>query len=212
MTHKFMKIINKASELYKQYGIKSVSMDDIARESGISKKTLYKCFSHKDDLIEGFVHYISQARKCEVDKIVHRKLNAIEEFIGINEHIMDTLKIYNPSTDYDLKKYYPNLYNQLRENRRTKMFQVCKNNLIKGKREQLYRTDLDEDIVARILVSRIENSFANEMFTRHELISWKFAREMMKYHIYGIANEKGIKFFERKLDQMENNREFSRTL
>lgn len=203
MHQEYRNIIEKVSELYEQYGIKSVTMDDVARELGMSKKTLYNYVSNKDDLVRHYVEHITRQRKCNVDDIKQRNLNAIEELFAVNEHVIEMLKKYNPSTDYDLKKYYPHHYQKLRAFRRKNMFQAVKENIRKGKREGLYRQDMDEDIIARVHVSRIENSFANEMFDVSELTSWRFVREMMIYHLRGIANEKGIEFFYRKMKEFE---------
>lgn len=205
MNQEYQHIIEKASELYNLYGIKSITMDDVSRELGMSKKTLYKYVSNKDELVSHFVEYLTHTRKCNVEKIKDQGLNAIEELFAVNEHVIEMLKNYNPSMDYDLKKYYPDQYKKLRETRQNNMFVAVRENIVKGKKEGLYRKELDEEIIAKVHVSRIENSFANEMFTIDELTSWKFIREMMIYHVHGIANAEGIKFFNRKLKEFENN-------
>jgi len=203
----FQHIIDQVSQLYQQYGIKSVTMDDVARELGMSKKTLYNYVANKDDLVGHYVEYLRNQRKCNVDSIQGQDLNAIEEFFSVNEHVIDLLKHYNPSTDYDLRKYYPHHFQKLREFRRTNMYQAVRENILKGKQEGLYRDDLDEDIIARVHVSRIENSYANEMFDISELTSRHFVREMMIYHMRGICNERGIEFFNRKLKEFEAKRD-----
>ena len=204
MNQEFENIIDQVSELYQQYGIKSITMDDVARELGMSKKTLYNYVSNKDDLVGHYVDHITRERKCHVDQIKSQNMNAIEEFFAVNEHVKHMLQKYNPSPDYDLKKYYPHHYRKLREIRRNNMFRAVKENMDKGKHEGLYREDLDVDIISRVHVSRIENSYANEMFDISELTSWRFIREMMVYHIRGIANEKGIDFFYQKLNEFED--------
>ena len=207
MNQEYEHIIEKTSELYNQYGIKSVTMDDVARELGMSKKTLYKYVANKDDLVEHFVAHLTERRKCNVEDIKKQNLNAIEELFAVNEHVIEMLQNYNPSTEFDLKKYYPDQYRNLRERRRNNRNRAVKENIEKGKRESLYRQHLDEDIISRVHVSRIENSFANEMFTIQELTSWKFIREMMIYHIHGIANAEGIKIFYNKLKEFENKKD-----
>ena len=205
MEQEYQHIIEKVSQLYQQYGIKSITMDDVARELGMSKKTLYNYVSNKEELVADYVEYVTSQRRCNVEEIKEQNLNAIEELFKVNQHVIQMLKNYNPATDYDLKKYYPEHYRQLRKIRQRNMFGAVKENILKGKREGLYRQDLDEDIIARVHVSRIENSFANEMFDISELTSWRFIREMMIYHLRGIANEKGVEFFYRKLKEFENN-------
>jgi AcrR family transcriptional regulator len=207
MNEEYKHIIEKASELYNQYGIKSVTMDDVARELGMSKKTLYKYVANKDDLVDHFVDFLTERRKCNVEEIKKQNLNAIEELFAVNEHVIEMLQNYNPSMEFDLKKYYPDHYTKLRERRRKNMYEAVRENIQKGKEGGLYRKDLDEDIIARVHVSRIENSFANEMFTIQELTSWRFIREMMIYHIHGIANGEGIKFFNRKLKEFEDKKD-----
>lgn len=204
MENEYQNIIEKASELFSHYGIKSVTMDDISRELGISKKTLYKYVANKDDLVDHYIAFTTEKRKCNVDEIKKQNFNAIEELLAVNEHVIEMLKNYNPSTDFDLKKYYPDRYRKLRERRQHNMFLAVKENIVKGKQEGLYRRELDEDIIAKVHVSRIENSFANEMFTIDELTSWRFIREMMIYHIHGIANPEGIRFFYKKLKAFEH--------
>jgi AcrR family transcriptional regulator len=204
MNEEFQFIIERVSQLYQQYGIKSVTMDDVAHELGMSKKTLYKYFSNKDDLVSRFVDHLVDERKCNVNNILNKDHNAIEELFQVNEQVIQMLKNYNPSTEYDLKKYYPQHYDKVRELRRTNMYQAVIDNIRKGKREGLFRKNLNEDIIARVHVSRIENSFANEMFTIDELTSREFVTEMMEYHIRGIASTKGIEFFERKLKEIDN--------
>ena len=203
MNEEFKNIISRVTDIYYQYGIKSVTMDDIARELGMSKKTLYKYISNKDELVEYCVNSLLEKRNCAFKEIEEEKLNALEELFLVNEHIVKMLKNYNPATEYDLKKYYPHLYDKLRKYRRTNMYEAVKNNIIKGKQEGLYRKDLNEDIISRVHVSRVENSYANEMFGIDELTSWKFVREMFTYHVHGIANEAGIKIFYEKLKDFE---------
>ena len=204
MNEEFENIITRVTELYFQYGIKSVTMDDVARYLGMSKKTLYKYISNKDELVEYCMNSLVKKRDCAFKSIEDKKVNAIEELFMVNEHIVKMLKNYNPSTEYDLKKYYPHLHEKLRKYRRENMYEAVKNNIIKGKQEGLYRENLNEDIISRVHVSRIENSYANEMFGIEELTSWKFIREMFIYHVNGIANETGIKFFYEKLQEFEN--------
>ncbi|MFO8236046.1 MAG: TetR/AcrR family transcriptional regulator [Bacteroidales bacterium] len=203
MNEEFKFIIDKVSSLYLQYGIRSVTMDDVAKELGMSKKTLYNYVTNKDDLVNHFVDYLLNERLCNVRKIQQENNNAIEELFKVNEFVIEMLKNYNPSTEYDLKKYYPQYYTKIREHRRTNMYQAVLENIRKGKKEGLFRSELNENIIAKVHVSRIENSFANEMFKIEELTSREFVLEMMGYHIRGIASKKGIEFFESKMKEFK---------
>ena len=184
-----------------RYGIKSVTMDDVSYELGISKKTLYNYVSNKEELVDKYIAYKINQRECSFNAIRHRELNAIEELLAVNAQVIEMLKNYSPSLDYDLKKYYPDHYNKLRKVRREHMYQTILDNIYKGKEQGLYREDLNPEIITKIHVSRIENSLANEIFSIEELTSEKFIREMTIYHIRAIANKTGIEFLERKMKE-----------
>ena len=204
MNEEFKHIIDKVTGLYQQYGIKSVTMDDVSRELGISKKTLYKYVSNKDELVGHFVSYKQNDSKCGYEELKSEASNAIEELLIFNEYVIEMLKNYNPSTEFDLKKYYPELYSEFRKKRQENMYRAVKENIERGKKEGLYRSELDEVIIAKVHVSRIENSFANEIFTIEELTSSRFVNEMMNYHIRGMVNNEGLKFLESKLKEIKN--------
>ncbi len=204
MNEEFKHIIDKVTGLYQQYGIKSVTMDDVSRELGISKKTLYKYVSNKDELVAHFVYYKENDPKCGYDELKAQSSNAIEELLIFNDYVIEMLKNYNPSTEFDLKKYYPELYSEFRKRRQENMYRAVKENIERGKKEGLYRSELDEEIIAKVHISRIENSFANEIFTIEELTSSRFVSEMMNYHIRGMVNNKGLKFLEDKLKEIES--------
>lgn len=199
MEKEFENIVEKVSNLYQKYGIKSVTMDDVSRELGISKKTLYAYVANKEELVEKFIEYKTDQKRCNVKWIQEQKLNAIEELLAVNQQVVEMLKNFNPATEYDLKKYYPGLYTRLRKQRMDSMYKAVFSNIEKGKKEGFYRAELNGEIIAKIYVSRIENSFESEMFSMDELTSETFINEMMIYHIRGIANKKGIDFLEKKL-------------
>jgi TetR/AcrR family transcriptional regulator, cholesterol catabolism regulator len=192
-------ILERVSCLYRKYGIKSVTMDDVARELGISKKTLYIHFSDKDDLVMQVLNFESKKRAQEFKKIYERKLNAIEELLEVNRYMNHMMRDHSTVIDYDLKKYYPEHYAKTQEMRREKMFESVINNMKKGKKEGLFRLDLNEEIIAKLHVSRIMCMTDNSYFSNAELASPQVFSEVIIYHIRGIANENGIKILEENL-------------
>ena len=192
-------IAEKVSKLYRNYGIKSVTMDDVAHHLGISKKTLYAHFSDKEDLVKGVMESI--ARNKSVDLSVPQKMtvNAIEELFFYYKVQVQMIRDHKPSFVYDLKKYYPDLYKQFQEAKKKRILDSVQDNLIKGKREGLYRDDLDESVIARINMMRIEGIMNSGTFSFEEMISPDFFSEIFKYHVYGIVSDKGHKLFEQEL-------------
>jgi len=196
-------ILEKVSELYGKYGIKSVTMDDVSRELGISKKTLYLHVENKSDLVTKVLDYVLEKGNCEIQKLHEKELNAIEELIEVSIHIIKSVKDYNPSTEYDLKKYYPDLFKKMQDVRRDKMYKAVLQNIHKGKKEGLFREDLDEEIIAQMQTSRFMTMGSDEMINPEDVYQPKYILELFIYHIRGIANEQGIDMLNQTLDKID---------
>ena len=198
-------ILLKVRELYLKYGIKNITMDDVARELSISKKTLYQYVNDKDDLVGKFIENEIDLRFEEIYKCFKIGFNAIEELFEISIFMNRMMKDQNPTTEYDLRKYYPHHFQKTVKARREGMYEYILLNLKKGKEEGLYRSDMDEEIIAKLYLSRSENNHFNELFTNEEFASVKLFIEILTYHIRGIATEKGIIVLEKKLKELEIN-------
>ncbi|MCK4466052.1 MAG: TetR/AcrR family transcriptional regulator [Bacteroidales bacterium] len=185
--------------LFSRFGIKSLTMDDIARELGISKKTLYQQVEDKKDLVKKVVEIDLRKREEYFAIIKNRSLNAIEEVFEVNKLVNKMIKETNPVREFDLQKYYPEIYDVVNQRRRERMYRAMKENLQKGKNEGLYRKDLKEEIISKLYIARMENMFHKDLETVIEFTSPKFIYEVFVYHIRGIASEKGIKFFEKNI-------------
>jgi AcrR family transcriptional regulator len=202
MEEEFRNILEKVRCLYLKYGIKSITMDDVSRELCISKKTLYQYVTDKSDLVAKVLDLELKRRSYDFNTNGKEFGNAIEELILVNKHVINLLKEYNPSTAYDLKKYYPDLFKKFQEQRLKEMFNWVLNNIKRGKKEGLYRNEHDEHIIAKLFVHRNEVLIIeSDTFDLNEFTSNKFISEMIIYHIRGIATEKGIEV----LNKNQNN-------
>ena len=199
MNQKTDELLVRVSCLFNRFGIKSLTMDDIARELGISKKTLYQQVEDKRDLVKKIVEIDSREREEHFAEIKNRSLNAIEEVFEVNKLVNRMIKAANPVREFDLQKYYPEIYNVVNQKRRERMYQAMKENLLKGKNEGLYRKNLKEEIISKLYIVRVENMFHKDLETVIEFTSPKFIYEVFVYHIRGIASEKGINFFEKNI-------------
>jgi AcrR family transcriptional regulator len=203
MSEELNNILQQVRKLYIRYGIKSVTMDDVSHELGISKKTLYQHVTDKNDLVLK-VFDLEITENCrKLDGAYEPGSNAIDQLFDVHKYVMDRLKEYSPVSDYDLKKYYPELYRKLDAIRRERIYNFIFSNLKKGKDEGLYRADLDVEIIAKIHATRIRNTFDSELLTNEEKMSLKVFFEFFVYHIRGIASEKGIQILEEKLKNKE---------
>ena len=196
-------IQERVTVLYRKFGIKSVTMDDISRELGISKKTLYQFVTDKDDLVNKVIlNELRSVTDC-LDQVKANAGNAIEELFEVNRFVLNLIKKYSPAYEYDLKKYYPEAFQTLIKAKRERMHACVLENIRRGKKEEIYRNELEEEIIARMHVSRMEHLRDNPMFSIDEMTKTPTFKEMFIYHIRGMANEKGLKILEENIDKYE---------
>ncbi len=203
MNEELKNILIKVRELYTKYGIKSITMDDVARELAISKKTLYQYVTDKDDLVGKFVDNEIAMRKEEICKCFKVGYNAIEELFAISSFMNKMMRNQNSATDYDLKKYYPVHYHKTINARRDGMYNYILANLNKGIKEGLYRDNMDKEVIAKLYLWRSENIHFDELFTVEEFTSVKLFVELLNYHVRGIATGKGINVLENKIKELD---------
>lgn len=198
-------LYSKVLDLYKKYGVKSVTMDDVARELGISKKTLYIHVADKKELVEKVIHYdFDVVKDCFMEVFDREGLNAIEQLFEVNYFMRNLLKYHSFSLDYDLKKYYPELFREISERKQHEMYKSVLENMKKGKAEGIYREELNEELVAKLYVSRIVSAHDSEFMTIEDFIAPEAYKEYFVYHIRGIANEKGIRILEDNIDKLHH--------
>ena len=190
------KIINKAKEMFLKLGFKSITMDDIACEMCISKKTIYKYFSNKDVLIEESVEMVHKEIHETIDKIVAQNFNAIEENFEIKRMFKEMFKSAESSPIYQLKKHYPEVYAKAL----TSQIEVCetcfRNNILKGMNEGLYRENLDVDNYIKFYYTLIFNINEN---TASGIEAEELELKALEYHIRAMATLAGIIELEKHL-------------
>ena len=203
MKPKALDILTQVRRLYQRYGIKSVTMDDIATQLNISKKTIYEYFTDKEDLVKHVLMFEHENGASKLDAIEKHNYNAIEELFEVYKMINAMFKEYNSSMEYDVRKYYPDLFMKIKDIRRKRMYESSYNNMNKGKGEGLYRKELNSKIIAKLHVFRTENLLDNDMFTMEELTSFKMFHEVFVYHLHGILSHEGRTFFENNFDKFK---------
>jgi len=199
-------IITQVAKLYNKYGIKSVTMDDVARELGISKKTLYDYFSDKSSLVKAVIDYLIEEKITFFSSQKKGKENAVEELLFIFRFYLNTVREFNPSFEFDLKKYYPQIYAEVKERKRRGILENTLANLKRGKKEGFFRQELNEDFIARLYVLRIESLQESDLFTQEEIFSQELFVEMFFYHLYGVLNEKGLDYLKNHLEKFTSSK------
>lgn len=197
------KILEKSGELFLKFGFKSVTMDEIADQLGISKKTIYTHFKNKTVLVEATTLSFFDMIAHGIDGICEIKQNPIEELFAIKNYTHENLKDESCSSHYQLQKYYPTIFHTLRI-RQLELMKTCvKDNLERGIALGLFRSDLDTDFISRIYFTgsvgiKDEEIFSTDEFT-HEYLSSTY----LEYHIRAIATEKGIQTLEKLIMKNE---------
>jgi len=198
---KLKDILSKTFELYEKYAIKRVTMDDVARELGISKKTLYQFVANKNELVEKVIRSEIELAGKRHESIKFMNLNSIGELFEVSKMMNERLKKHNPALFFDLRKYYPAIFKEITKIKREKAYESVLNNLKKGMKEGLYRKEINPDIIAKIYVSRIEHNYDNSIFSIAEVTSIEVFNEVLIYHLHGICNENGLKILSEKQEE-----------
>lgn len=197
------RIQQKAEELFNRYGIRSVTMDEIAGQLGISKKTIYQWFEDKDELVAAVFERLMNHSKelCSIDK--ERSHNAIHEiFLGLQmtEEILATM---NPAILYDLEKYHPKVFQQFIEYKNTFLYNLIVDNLERGVKEELYRADINVEVLARYRIANIMVAFNLDVFPKHRFHIMEVEEEIEVHFISGIATAKGLKLIQKYRQQRQ---------
>ncbi|EIA09800.1 TetR/AcrR family transcriptional regulator [Flavobacterium frigoris] len=191
------KIIKKASELFIKLGFKSITMDDIASEMCISKKTIYKYFCNKELLVEESTALLHKEIHETIDSILQMNHNAIEENFKIRKMFGDMFKSSADSSPiYQLKKHYPEIYEKTMVAEINECSMWFRNNILKGIANGLYRTDLDIDTYVKFYYTLIFNINEN---TSSEKVAQKLELEALEYHTRAMATTAGITELEKQL-------------
>lgn len=204
MEDKKLHILNNVGIMYLKFGIRSVTMDDVASEFGISKKTLYQYFNDKADLVSQVVNFHIENPIFDVN--APGIGNAIDSQFAVRSHFRKIIKYFNNNIEYDLKKYYPKLYKKVHLMKREKIFNNTVLNIENGINEGLYREDLDVKLIAKLQVGRMLFTLNsdNEIFSDTDLVSMEVFDKVVEYHMYAICTEKGIKYFKKQLNKIKN--------
>lgn len=205
MDEKFEKIIRESTELFSRYGIRNLSMDDICREISISKKTLYQYVENKAELIRAIMTSMMNdpAGKERWESIKH--LNAIDQLLESSRLICSNMRRLPASATFELKKYYPDIFNEFSQKKKDQVYDAIVENIRKGISEGFYRSDLDVELVARLYVQKLENIHNPEFLEAAAMSPDAVFKVMFDNHIRGITNAKGLEYYENQLSNKNSN-------
>ncbi len=195
-------ILEKAKEMYLNLGFKGVTLDDIAQEMSISKKTIYQHYANKNELVEAVGTQLMQIIFDEIQKIAASGCNAIEELFEIRKYLRRTLEDKYKLAAYQLTRFFPEISQKMHLRQFERMKASVKNNLEKGVKEGLYRAEINCEFVSRIYFTGIsgtkdESVFPEDMFDKDAL-----HKLFLDYHLRAICTPAGISLLEQYFTEL----------
>lgn len=195
-------IIEEADKLFCQYGFKSVTMDDIAKHLGMSKKTIYQHFSDKDELVNILIEDKLTTQNCEMKEHVTKAENAVHEIFLAIEDLNELLNNMNPKLFYDLQKYHSKAWLSFREFKEKSLGESIAANLERGINEGVYREDLNKDILTQMRLEQVDLLFnQHDHYTKNKYTIAQVIIEITQHFLYGVCNDKGLGYIKHYKEQ-----------
>ncbi len=191
------KILQGAAELFFKYGIKSITMDDIAKHVAVSKKTIYQHYDNKDKIVETMLMTELNCHQDDIKEIVSRTKNVIEEFILVMQHMEELFTQMNPNVFYDLQKHHSTIWSEFQKFKQDFMATTIKDSINRGIEEGFVRNDFDKDIITQLRISQIEMGFNPEIFPPSKYHVKDVQLSLLNHFLNGICTIKGQKLLEK---------------
>jgi AraC-like DNA-binding protein len=187
-------IISESDNLFCQHGFKSVTMDDLAKHLGMSKKTIYTHFSDKNEIVNMVIDNKLNYQKCVIKEGCEKSENAVHELFFAVTNMQDFLSKLNPNLFYDLQKYHPQAWLSFKNFRQKCLYETIYTNLMRGIQEGYYRSDIKCDILTQMRLEQIDLLFSNSSaYTNGRYGIAQVMVELTEHFLYGVCTLKGHK-------------------
>lgn len=190
------RILQKARDLMLQTGLRQVTMDDLATQLGISKKTIYQYFKDKDDLVKAVVSFELKNHELSCQKCESKADNAVHEMFLVMETMKEMAKTMNPGSMMELEKYFPSAFDIIKNHKEDFFLSLIKQNLIKGMEQGVYRDNIDVDIISKFRLETIFIPFNLHIFPLAKFNSITVHSQLMEHFVYGLMTMKGYEIME----------------
>jgi AcrR family transcriptional regulator len=198
------RIIKGADDLFTKYGVRSISMDDIARHLSVSKKTLYQHFADKEDIVTLACKAHLDKHTKEIDEIKDNAKNAIEELANLSVCLKKNMQDMNPSLLFDLKKYHPKAWSVWLDHKNKFVRDSVVRNIKQGIEEGYYRPEINGQVIAAIRLELLQLAFDEEVFPREKFRLSEVHIEIFDHFVYGLVTEKGRKLYQKYKEKVNN--------
>ena len=188
-----------------QYGIKSITMDDIARALSISKKTIYQHFADKKELVAHTTEAMLETERQECERIFQDTQDAIGEIIAISKHLRTHINKMNPSLFLDLQRYYKEGYKIYEAYKERVFFKLTHDSLARGIEEGYFRSDINPSIIALMRIEQIQLAYDSNVYPPDRYTFQEIQIELFNHFVHGIITDKGRKRLEAYLNTTSHN-------
>ncbi len=195
------RILLKSHELFNRYGIRSVSMDDIAAQLAMSKKTLYQYYTDKDELVTAVFSAVMENNRIECTVNKEKAENAVHEVFMAFDMVQEMFSNMNIAVLYDMEKYHPVCFKKYLEYKNGFMYQMIRSNIERGVKEEVYRDDIDVDIMTRYRIYSIMLSFNTQVFPNNRSNVVYIEQQLLEHFLNGLATSKGHKLIQKYKSQ-----------
>lgn len=189
------RIKQKAHDMVMQYGIRSVSMDDIANALGMSKKTIYQYYSDKDELVDAVVDDELRKGQSDCEKSRSASKDALDEMVLTMNQVQEQFRNMNPVVLYDLEKFHPKAFQKFLKHKHEFLYHMVRENIERGIKEELYRPDLNVDVLSRYRLDSMMIAFNLNVFPPGKYHLAEVTAIIMENFVYGLTSTKGHKLF-----------------
>lgn len=195
------KILKGAEELFLKFGIRSVSMDDIARHLGISKKTIYQHFKDKDDIVNQVAQGHFALERSMYDEVLNQSSNAIEEAMGCMHCMKEQLEDLNPSLMFDMQKYHPEAWKIWMDFKVNFVRNSIISNIVRGIEEGYFRPEINAEILATYRLEQVQMTLEQDFLPKGKYNLSQVQTELFEHFMYGLLTEKGRQVYQKYKDQ-----------
>jgi len=197
-------LIWRSTAVFMRLGVKSVTMDDLANELGVSKKTLYKHFEDKNGLVNAIIEEKLELDRCSCEREIEQAENAIDAMLRISKNVMENVGAVNPTVFHDLRKHYPSAWEKLSKHKWDYVYSQFKSNIEQGMKEGLYRDNINADIIAKLYVANTDSIMSGDLFPWPEYEFGKVFLQTIRFMIRGLASDQGIEYFKERIKKETN--------
>lgn len=194
------RIIKEATQQFFQYGIRNVTMADIALSLGISKRTIYETFKDKNELIQTCLDHLNEEQGNHTRKILEGSGNVVEAIFAFMQLKIKAMDSINPSFIKDLKKHYPLIWNKLHNAHTEKGYELSRRLLETGIQEGIFRKEINVAIIVKLFFAQMNLIAGENLFSRNEYDLKDILKNVVINYMRGISTKKGINL----IDNMTN--------